>query len=109
MPDNTPTDIDSGTLAERLDRVTLIDVREHAEVSHGRIAGAHHIPMNEIVASVDSHPALRDRESEIVVYCAHGIRSDAVVRYLRERGFSCALHLTGGYVEWKLTAHRGRR
>lgn len=109
MLDTSAFEISPRALGKRLGDVTLIDVREHSEVGHGALPGAHHIPMGAIVENVGSHPALKDRDREIVVYCAHGIRSAAVVRYLREQGFRRALNLAGGLAEWEMGAHRRTR
>jgi len=92
-------------LRQRLDAgepVTLLDCREDDEVAYCRIDGALHIPMAQTPARTDELPGDRP----IIVYCHHGVRSDRVAAYLRDRGFADVYNLTGGIDAWSLHVDR---
>ncbi len=74
----------------------LLDCREPFEWKQVRIPGSLHIPMNEIPYRL----AELDKEADIVVVCAHGIRSYAVAGFLAEKGFA-ARSLKGGVATWQ--------
>jgi len=73
----------------------LLDVRETEERAGGYIPGSVHIPMNWVPQRL----AQLDKNAEIVVYCAHGIRSNSVARFLIQQGYK-ATSLLGGIYGW---------
>jgi rhodanese-related sulfurtransferase len=93
-------EIDARTLKQRLAEdgahVVLLDVREPYEYIEGLIPGAVLIPMNDIPARMGE----LDKGDEIVVYCAHGIRSWQVAAYLMHNGFANVKHLADGFAAW---------
>lgn len=76
----------------------LLDVREDDELATAAIAGAHHIPMDDVP---DRLSELR-RDEDIVVMCHHGGRSAKVTAYLRGQGFTSVANLEGGIDAWSL-------
>src|SRR5262245_57133923 len=74
----------------------LVDVRESHETQHGIIPGARMIPMQTVLSRIGE---LREAGRPVVVYCAHGIRSQNVVTHLRDRGVD-ARSLAGGLEAW---------
>src|SRR5690606_18422201 len=52
----------------------LIDVRTPEEWAKGYIAGATHMPLQELMSFVDDLPA--DKDAEIVIYCGVGHRGN---------------------------------
>ena len=82
-------------LAARVDRVTLVDVREPWEAALVSLPGAVLIPL----ATLDDRLDELDRGSPVVVYCHHGIRSLGARDLLASRGFD-ASHLAGGIDAW---------
>ncbi|MGH7480679.1 MAG: rhodanese-like domain-containing protein, partial [Longimicrobiales bacterium] len=94
--DITPTEFkrrwDSGQ------RPLLLDIREAFEwdIANLEPYGARHIPLAELPRRLDD----LDRETEIVVHCRSGTRSERVVRYLRASGFTNARNLRGGILAW---------
>lgn len=88
-------------LAERLagsNPPRLLDVREPEEHAFCALPSAVLIPLGELAAR---HEELAGwRESEIVVYCHHGIRSQHAIAYLRELGFQDLKNLSGGIDLW---------
>jgi len=84
---------------DRGDRPVLLDVRQPWEVEICALDGHVNIPIEEIeVRTGELDPA-----DEIVVYCHHGMRSAAVVRFLAGRGFARVKNLTGGVAYWGAT------
>jgi rhodanese-related sulfurtransferase len=75
---------------------SLLDVREPWEVALSSIPGSVHIPMNEIPERL----AELDVESEIIVMCKVGGRSQRVADYLLAHGFARVSNLQGGIEAW---------
>src|SRR5438093_1157932 len=80
--------------------LVLLDVREPEEVALVRLENSVHIPMGEIPGRLHE----LDPDTDIVVYCHHGIRSANVVVFLAQRDFASVANLTGGIDEWALSA-----
>jgi len=81
-----------------LDRneVTLLDVRQAEELEIAHIAGALHIPLNELPARLGE----LDPARPIVAMCHHGVRSEMAGRVLERNGFTQVAHLSGGIDAW---------
>lgn len=90
--------ITAAELRPLLGRVTLIDVREPEEYEESRIEGCKLIPLGELLQRAESE---LDREAEIVLYCAHGIRSLQALIALRQLGFMKTRSLEGGIAAWE--------
>jgi rhodanese-related sulfurtransferase len=88
--------------AKRLrgDSFLLLDCREQDEWDFCHINGAMLIPMSELQARVTELDA--DHDSQIIVYCHHGVRSLRVAMWLQQQGFSHAASMAGGIEEWSL-------
>ena len=89
VPSVQPPEV-SGKLA---DGWMLLDVRTDGEWAQGRITGAVHIPMDELLSRIDE---LGDR---VVCMCAVGARSGRVAEYLNAHGYT-AVNLEGGIHGW---------
>ncbi len=74
----------------------LLDCREHHERRQGYIPGSAHIVMREIPSRLGE----LDKDTDLVVVCAHGNRSYSVADYLIQNGFR-AQSLKGGIAEWQ--------
>lgn len=74
----------------------LLDVREPNELYAGHASGALLIPMRHIQAHLAEIP----RDRRLVVYCAAGARSAAVVAQLRLAGYDDVWSLDGGFGAW---------
>lgn len=74
----------------------LLDCRRPEEIPIARIAGAVHIPMDDLPRRLAELP----HDREIIVHCHHGVRSLRVAAWLREQGFADVLSLAGGIEAW---------
>lgn len=73
---------------------TLLDVRTDGEWADGRIDGAVHLPLDQLIARLDEVP---DR---VVCVCAVGARSAQAASYLAAQGRE-AVNLAGGVYAWQ--------
>jgi rhodanese-related sulfurtransferase len=92
-------EITAAELAARRDageEPLVLDVREAWELEIARLAGARHIPMNEIPARLGE----LDPQAEVIVLCRSGGRSMQVAQFLERRGFRDAVNLAGGILAW---------
>jgi rhodanese-related sulfurtransferase len=90
---------------ERREPIVLLDVRERWETALCRLDHAVHIPLEEIEVRVDE----LQPDDDTVVYCHHGVRSAAVVEYLRQLGFARVRNLRGGIDAWARAVDRSMR
>lgn len=97
MSDQPEWLITSEQLKEKLGQIVLLDVREPEEHAEYRIEGCILIPMDEIQLRAEAELG---KNSEIVVYCAHGIRSMQALMSLRMLGFENVRSLDGGICAW---------
>lgn len=72
----------------------LVDVRQAAELRSGRVAGAEHLELGDIIAG--EVPS----ENNVVTYCGHGERSATAASLLERRGLRVA-NLSGGISAWR--------
>lgn len=65
----------------------IIDVREPVEYAAGHVAGALNIPPSDLLAGATrlSHV---NKDTELIVYCVTGSRSNASIQILKQLGFS---------------------
>jgi len=94
LPEEAKLKLDKG------EKVVLLDVREPWEYDLARIQGAKLIPMGELQQRANE----LDPESEIIVYCHHGVRSFHATLFLQQMGFTKAKNLAGGIDGWSLRA-----
>ncbi len=76
----------------------LLDVREQEEVELVQLPNSAHIPMGDIPSRLHE----LDPDSEIVVYCHHGVRSLQVVHFLHQHDFEHTVSLAGGVDAWAI-------
>jgi adenylyltransferase/sulfurtransferase len=76
--------------------MVIIDVREQYEWNIGRIPSARLMPLGTLPKAAE----VLDREADIVVYCHHGMRSEAAAHALLDAGFRKVRNLVGGIDRW---------
>ena len=81
----------------------LIDIREINELENsGRVEGASHIPRGMLEVYLDHKSPIfqngqLDRNKEIVLFCAGGVRSALAVKSLKDMGYEKISHIEGGF------------
>jgi rhodanese-related sulfurtransferase len=81
---------------DELERIQLVDCREQYEWEAGRVAGAIHIPLNDIMGGAGGDLS---HDTPIAVICRSGNRSELATMMLQARGFD-ATNLEGGIEAW---------
>lgn len=76
-----------------------IDMRSAADFEAGHIINAEHIEPADLKPDKDKISPLKDKP--LLIYCASGVNSAAVVRQLKRSGFSQARSLKGGINAWR--------
>ena len=74
----------------------LVDVRTQEEWDEGHIAGAIHIPVDELGGRLSE----LDKTKPTVTYCAAGGRSARALNLLEQEGFNTKGHLAKGIRGW---------
>lgn len=74
------------------ERQILLDTRDKEEVELGKIENSINIPLNDLRNNLDK----LDKNKEIIVYCAVGLRGYIAARLLKANGFKVK-NLNGGY------------
>jgi molybdopterin/thiamine biosynthesis adenylyltransferase/rhodanese-related sulfurtransferase len=77
----------------------LLDVREAGEVEGGMLPGARHLGRDHFESKAED--VLPDKDAEVVVYCASGVRSVFAARTLAELGYRNAVSMAGGFTRWR--------
>ena len=77
----------------------FLDVREPDEFEQGAIAASIHIPRGHLEAQVEGR--IPDRDSEVIVFCAGGVRSAFAAKTLGELGYTDVVSMSGGFNQWK--------
>jgi len=95
------TEISTDDAQKRIEsgNVLVLDVREPDEFEQGALPNVLHIPRCHLEAQIESRAT--DRDQEIVVYCAGGVRSAFAAKTLQELGYTNVLSMAGGFGKWK--------
>ncbi len=94
------TDITQKELQEWLDErrpVMIVDVREPAEFSNGHVPGAQLAPLKELADKAQTW----DQDTQVVVVCHSGNRSQRAAAWLEQMGFRHVSNLSGGMQAWR--------
>ena len=84
-------------------KCNLIDIREINELDNaGRVEGASHIPRGMLEVYLDPNsPIIQngqvDKNKELILFCAGGVRSALAVKSLKEMGYEKISHIDGGF------------
>ncbi len=77
----------------------LLDVREPDEVANGVVPNASVLGRAHFESRVED--VLPDKNRDIVVYCASGVRSVFAAKTLRDLGYSNVSSMAGGFNRWR--------
>jgi rhodanese-related sulfurtransferase len=99
----TPRETRDAMAAPEGERPLVVDCRRGDEWDLCRIAGAVHLPMDEVERRADE---LEDddgkRDHPVIVYCHHGRRSLRVAAALQAMGFKNVRSMAGGIDLWSV-------
>src|SRR3954467_8741169 len=90
------TEVDTAKAAARIAAGAIVlDVREPDEYDQGALPDAIHIPRGHLESQVEGR--LLDKNAEVVIYCAGGVRSAFAAKTMQELGYSDVSSLIGGF------------
>lgn len=90
-------EIEPEWVAQNLDRVSVLDVRQPAEQqASGVIPGSRSIPLEQLQGRIEEIP----RDRPVVAVCHAGMRSAQAITLLRAAGVSACANLRGGVLLW---------
>ena len=89
-------DVRSAHAATLRGDVTLVDVREDAEVAEGLAAGARHIALSRLPGALDELPG-----GPVAITCRSGARSRKAVAMAVANGHRDVLNVAGGFIAWQ--------
>jgi NADPH-dependent 2,4-dienoyl-CoA reductase/sulfur reductase-like enzyme/rhodanese-related sulfurtransferase len=72
----------------------VLDVRTLGEYEASHLAGAMHLPVDDLRFELDRLP----KDRRIVVHCRSGFRAHLAVRILKQHGFTDVANVTGGHM-----------
>ena len=75
----------------------LVDIRDEADYQTGHIAGAIHVPKEEVLSWASALPG----DFMIYLYSEDGAESDSLAKEMQSNGYSEAFSIIGGISEWK--------
>ena len=105
IANDSVTRVDFDTANEMiLNGAYIVDVREESEVAQsGKIKDAIHIPRGliefQLSAESTTNPLDINKDSDLLIYCAAGIRAALAAKTLQVLGFKNVYNL-GGLSEW---------
>ncbi len=102
VPETNPFEVrewlDNGKNGDGED-VLVIDIRERDEWVQGHLPDATHLSRSYLELQIEQIET--DRDAQIVLYCAGGVRSLLAARNLQEMGYDNILSMIGGFNGWK--------
>jgi rhodanese-related sulfurtransferase len=93
------------TVAETRDRLKenpgakLIDVREDNEWDAAHATGSIHLGKGIIERDIET--TVRDKSTELILYCGGGYRSALVADVLQTMGYANVFSMAGGWKAWR--------
>lgn len=99
------TRIKEVTVADTLDRLKanpdakLVDVREDNEWDAAHAADAIHLGKGIIERDIET--TVRDKSTELILYCGGGYRSALAADVLQDMGYTNVFSMAGGWKAWK--------
>jgi molybdopterin/thiamine biosynthesis adenylyltransferase/rhodanese-related sulfurtransferase len=91
----TPADVEALAPGD----ATIVDVREDSEWDQGHLPNAVHISKSYVEQQIEG--AVPDRDAQVVLYCAGGVRSLFAAQTLEQLGYTNVASMSGGFQQWK--------
>ncbi len=93
--------IDATDLRDRLDEVTVVDVRTPGEFEAVHVPQARNRPLDDLEEHVDELRSLVDESREVVLVCRAGSRAHQAQEQLASAGLPDLPILEGGMLAWQ--------
>ena len=95
----TPAELDQELKAGK--NIVLLDIRQKSErpIMGALSGGDIHVPRGFL--EIQTYSKIKDRDTEIVVFCGKGVRSAFAANTLNEMGYTNVKNLQGGVQAWK--------
>lgn len=77
--------------------IHVFDLRDEGSYLAGHINGAVRLTQDNLITHVKD----TEMDGPILVYCYHGISSEAAAEFLSDQGFSEVYSLIGGFEAWR--------
>lgn len=81
------------------EKAVVIDVCEASEYAVGHVAGAKHIPLNQLEEKLPG--VVKNKALPLILVCQSGARSNRAVAIAKKLGYEQAQSLGGGLSAWK--------
>ena len=91
----TPQEVDALPPGDAI----VVDVREASEWEQGHLPGATHVSKSYIEQQIEA--VAPDRDAQVILYCAGGVRSLFAAQTLSEMGYTNVASMSGGFQAWK--------
>jgi len=101
-PVETVQSLSPKELRERLNEVTLVDVRGLSEWEEGHIPGAVHFEGGRMAWDDLTFPL----DKPLAIQCASGNRSMVAISVLKRRGLHNVIQVDGGITKWKMNGFK---
>ncbi|MFA5170969.1 MAG: rhodanese-like domain-containing protein [Sulfuriferula sp.] len=94
-------EVDVATAAAQIAAGTVvIDVREPAEFEAGRLPNSVNIPRGVLEFKTSEHPALANKDAQLLVTCKTGGRAALATLNLQRLGYTQLASIAGGFEAW---------
>jgi rhodanese-related sulfurtransferase len=81
------------------EKAVVIDVCSANEFAAGHVAGAKHIPLNELAQKLPG--VVKSKDVPVIFVCQSGMRSNGAMRIAKGLGYQQAQSLSGGLSGWR--------
>lgn len=94
-------EVDVATAATQIAAGTVvIDVREPAEFEAGRLPNSVNVPRGVLEFKINEHPALLNKDANILISCKTGGRAALATLSLQRLGYTQLASIAGGFEAW---------
>lgn len=94
-------EVDVATAATQIAAGTVvIDVREPAEFEAGRLPNSFNIPRGVLEFKTGEHPALANKDAQLLITCKTGGRAALATLNLQRLGYTQIASIAGGFEAW---------
>ncbi len=81
------------------DKAVVVDICGAADYAAGHVAGAKHVPLDELEAKLPG--AVKNKATPVVLVCASGMRSKRAMAVAKKLGYENVRSLSGGMGAWR--------